>query len=338
MGDRLTAWYERLVCAPARPATALPADRRAFCPGVPFVSGVNLPWLHYGCDIGASRWRPDGGVAAPATRAILDEHLARIAAPGPPVKRWLRLCCWRAGIRADGGGGPVGLDDRARYDLDAAADALARHGLEAIFVLVDYLLCASPRIAAGVQAGGRRRWLARGAFRTRLIERVLAPLVAHLGSDAPVAAWDVINEPEWVTRGFGGGTATGAVSRRAMRHFLEDAVAAIHEATAVPVTVGLASACGFELVRDLALDLYQVHWYDRHSSLAPLDTAVADWRLDAPLLLGEYPTRGSRLTPSDIVATARRCGYVGALAWSALSHDESSWGGGGGGGGVGSLI
>ena len=72
MGDRLTAWYERLVCAPARPATALPADRRAFCPGVPFVSGVNLPCQHNGGDIGARGGRPDGGVAAPATCAILD--------------------------------------------------------------------------------------------------------------------------------------------------------------------------------------------------------------------------------------------------------------------------
>ncbi|MDO8834669.1 MAG: hypothetical protein Q7V01_03695 [Vicinamibacterales bacterium] len=328
MGDRLRAWYERLVYPPARPATALSPGRRAFCPGVPFVTGTNLPWLTYGCDVGASAWRPGGGIAAPATRAVLEEHLARIAGDGHRIIRWFLLCDGRSGIRVAAGGAPAGLDDRVRFDLDAAANALARHGIEAIFVVFDYLLCAPPRVAGGVQTGGRRLWLARAAFTAPLIERVVSPLVAHLGPDAPVAAWDLINEPEWITRGFGGGAATGAVSRGAMRRFLEDAVAAVHEAADVPVTVGLASTRGLDMVRDLGLDVYQVHWYDRHSSLAQLDTSVADWRLDAPLVLGEYPTRGSRLAAADIVATARRSGYAGALGWSTLSGDEASAGSG----------
>lgn len=304
------------------------APPRAFCPGVPFVTGVNLPWLTYGCDIGASAWRPEGGVSVSAIRAALDEHLARIAADGHRLIRWFLLCDGRSGIRVDAAGDPVGLDDRARFDLDAAASALSRHGLQAIFVIFDFLLCAPRQVVDGVQTGGRRRWLSRAPARSRLIGNVLSPLVAHLGPAAPIAAWDVINEPEWITRGFGGGSAAGAVSRRAMCHFLEEAVAAVHEASGCPATVGLASAAGLELVRDLGLDVYQVHWYDGHSSMAPLDTPTVEWRLDRPLLLGEYPTRRSRRAAADIVFTARRSGYVGALAWSALSRDEVSSGSG----------
>jgi hypothetical protein len=160
--------------------------------------------------------------------------------------------------------------------------------------------------------------------RARLLEHVVAPLAAHLGAGAPVAAWDILNEPEWITRGFGGHAGTGTVTRRTMRRFLEDVVAVLRESSPSPVTVGLASHRGFELVREIGLDLYQAHWYDRHGGLAPLDTPVAEWRLDAPLLLGEYPTRGSARRAADIISAARRCGYVGALAWSALAADESS--------------
>lgn len=300
------------------------APPRAFCPGVPFVTGTNLPWLNYGCDVGASAWRPDGGASVPATRAELDERLARTADDGHRVIRWFLLCDGRSGIRVDDAGDPVGLDDRARFDLDAAASVLGRHGLQAVFVAFDFLLCAPRQVADGVQTGGRRLWLSRAHLRSRLVEGVLSPLAAHLGSAAPIAAWDVINEPEWITRGFGGGAAAGAVSRRAMRHFLAEAVAAVHEASACPVTVGLASAAGLELVRDLGIDVYQVHWYDGHGGMAPLDTPVTEWRLDGPLLLGEYPTRGSRRVAADIVSTARRSGYVGALAWSALARDSAS--------------
>jgi hypothetical protein len=88
--------------------------------------------------------------------------------------------------------------------------------------------------------------------------------------------------------------------------------------------VGLASAGGLDLVRDSDLDVYQVHWYDRHELRHPLSTRVTQLGLDRPVLLGEYPTRGSRRLPADIVDTARRAGYAGALAWSALARDEAS--------------
>jgi len=46
--------------------------------------------------------------------------------------------------------------------------------------------------------------------------------------------------------------------------------------------------------------------------------------LDRPVILGEFPTRGSLRSPEEIVRTARRAGYAGALAWSALAGDEAS--------------
>ena len=47
-----------------------------------FGVGVNLPWLDYGQDFGASAWRPRGGVAQPERRQRMREALDRVAQTG----------------------------------------------------------------------------------------------------------------------------------------------------------------------------------------------------------------------------------------------------------------
>lgn len=321
--SRLEAWYERWAFpGPARAASAGPG--RPFCAGRPFVCGVNLPWLTYGCDFGRSAWRPAGGVSEPATRAALRGQLGRLAGRGIDLVRWFVLCDGRSGVRVAADGTPAGVDDRVPADIDAALEELDRAGMRAIFVLLDFLLAASPRADTGVQLGGRRNWLADAGGRARLVDLVLRPIVERCGRTAPVAAWDVLNEPEWITRGYAWHGAARRVPRRQMRRFFADAVAMIHASSTFPATVGLASAAGLGLVREADLDLFQVHWYDRVALRWPLETPAAHYGLDRPLLLGEYPTRGSRRTAGDIVDTVRRAGFAGALAWSALSRDPAS--------------
>jgi hypothetical protein len=108
-----------------------------------------------------------------------------------------------------------------------------------------------------------------------------------------------------------------------MRRFIGEVVALVHARTSQQATVGLASMAGLAQVRGLGLDFYQVHWYDGHAARA-LERPVAALGLDGPLLLGEFPTRGSALAPPAIVAAARRAGYQGALAWSLLAEDAAS--------------
>jgi hypothetical protein len=76
----------------------------------------------------------------------------------------------------------------------------------------------------------------------------------------------------------------------------------------------------------LGLDFYQVHWYDKLKRQPSLDTPIAQLGFDRPVLLGEFPTRGSKRSPEDIVLTAKTAGYAGAFYWSVLSEDECSAG------------
>jgi hypothetical protein len=289
-----------------------------------FWLGVNLPWLDYGGDFGANRWRPSGGVGQPDRRTALRQVLGRLADHGIPTVRWFMFADGRAGLQESQAGDVLGLDDCVFRDADAAVEELNRVGLTAIIVLFDFHWFRRARVVDGVRTGGRGAQAAVPALRARLLEHAVDPLLCRYGRHPAIAAWDVINEPEWATRGLCLPPRQSEVPRQAMRAFIRETVTIIHQRTSHAATVGSASVRTLPLVEGLGLDVYQAHWYDRLDRKAPLGRPVASLGLDRPLILGEFPTRGSRRTPAEIVETARRAGYAGALAWSALASDDAS--------------
>ncbi len=282
----------------------------------PFLTGANLPWVHYGIDFGANAWRPDGGIAQADERARVEAAFAGLAASGVRYVRWFLFCDGRAGITFSSAALPLGLDDCVFRDVDAALDIARRHNLRIMFVLLDFLWCNPATTTRAVQMGGRSDVLADVASREALLDHVFVPLLERYGEEPAILAWDVINEPEWIT----------TVEPRDLDAFLGESVSLIHATTIHPVTVGSAGVRWRDRYMNLNLDFYQVHWYDSLTHQPSLDTPVARLGFDRPVLLGEYPTRGSKLTPEDIVAAARASGYAGAFYWSVLAKDECSAG------------
>jgi hypothetical protein len=286
--------------------------------------GANLPWLRYGGDFGANAWNPAGGVAAAGRRDELRRHLRELKARGVVVIRWFLFCDGRAGIRFTPAGNPLSADERLFADMDAALEALAGEGLQAIFVLLDFLWFDEAKEVNGVQLGGRSRIVTLPHRQQRFLRRVLRPLFERYGRSPAILAWDIVNEAEWATRGWGGGIIGPSVSFSAMRRFIKRVTRLVHRHTRHLATVGLGNAAGLPLVRGLGLDFYQVHWYDRWQEMAPLEQPVQDLDVDRPILLGEFPTKGASRPPLAIVAAAQRSGYCGALGWSWLADDEFS--------------
>ena len=280
----------------------------------PFLSGANLPWVHYGIDFGANAWRPDGGIAQTDERAQLETVFAGLAASGVRYVRWFLFCDGRAGIAFGANGQPLGLDDFVCRDVDAALDIAGRHGIRIMFVVLDFLWCDPASVTRGVQMGGRAHVLTDPASRDALLDVVLRPLLERYGEEPTILAWDVINEPEWIK----------TVEPADLHAWLSECVALIHAATNHPATVGSAGVRWRERYADLNLDFYQVHWYDSLKQQPSLDTSIAELGFDKPVLLGEFPTRGSKRTPEEIVSAARAAGYSGAFYWSVLAKDECS--------------
>ncbi len=281
-----------------------------------FLIGANLPWAHYGIDFGANAWRPGGGVSQGRERAGLEHAFANLAASGVRSVRWFLFCDGRAGIRFADGGRPLGLDEFVFRDVDAALGVANRHGIDIMFTLFDFLWCHAVSATRGVQMGGRAGVIRGGAHRTALLDCVVRPVLERYGREPQIFAWDIINEPEWID----------AVGAGELRAFLADTAALVHSCTQHPVTVGSAGVRWRDRYAGLGLDFYQVHWYDSLKRQPPLETPIAELDFDRPVLLGEFPTRGSNRSPDDIIAAARAAGYFGAFYWSVLAKDEcSAW-------------
>ena len=287
--------------------------------------GANLPWLDYGQDFGRSAWRPEGGLSVPKQRERLRRELGNLADSGASLIRLWLLGDGRSGLMEDAAGRPLGLDERFMPDLEAALSALREAGLRGLLVLTDFLWFAPARFESGVKLGGRREQVRDPDKRAALVERVFVPIAERCAAAPEVAAYDLMNEPEWATLGTGTLDPRRSISRREMRGFLSELAACFHARAPQPVCVGLASARWRSLVDGLALDFEELHWYEGLDNLAALARPVAP---PAPgrraPLLGEFPTRGASLRPERIFEIAARAGYSGALAWSARATDSAT--------------
>jgi len=287
-----------------------------------FVVGINLPWIGYGTDVGASLWFPDGGLSSqPAALDRLARTLAAIAEDGMSAVRVFLLCDARSGVLFDRDGFPAGIDDAVLPDVDAILATARRHHVGVIPVLLDFHLCGEKTIVNGVQLGGHSLLIADHDAGAAFIDRILRPIVERYANDDTVIAWDVMNEPEWCLRGSPLFSAT-AVSFDALQRFLGEAVACVHRSARQPVTVGCAGTWRLDLVTPLGLDFYQVHWYDRFGWPALTRPVVELGLGDRPVVLGEFAGSSGRI--ADVLGAAKRAGYEGALVWSALSDDAAS--------------
>jgi len=292
--------------------------------GAGFVVGANLPWVRYGGDFGANAWSPQGGLASRGREGALEKRLDLLHARGVQVLRWFVLCDGRAGLTVEPDGTPAGLDDFVLHDFECALACVERAGLRMLPVLLDFHWCRPAQIVNGVQTGGRRAMLARADWRAALVDRVIAPLASRFGDDPRIYAWDVINEPEWVTFRLGTWRPWGTLRISSLRAYIGLATERLHALGRRPVTVGSASTRYLPAVQGLGLDFYQPHWYDKFERHSPLATPVASLGCDAPVLLGEFPTSGSAKTAAALIGTARDAGYMGAMFWSVMANDTAS--------------
>lgn len=280
--------------------------------------GANLPWVRYGGDFGANAWQPEGGLSV-THPADLDTTLGAARQAGAAVIRWFVLCDGRAGL--DWTTGTPRLQPVVLHDLDVALSALARHQLRMVPVLFDFTWAHRRRLERGVQLGGRARVLRDPVSRHHLW-RAVDGLLAAFGRDHRVACWDLWNEPEWMASPF---QPPGCrLSRRLVRRCLAELALHARWHAQQPITVGLASVLGLPLCRDLGLDLLQVHWYDHLERRAPLARRAHAASSFTPIVLGEFPTRGSQRSLADIHRDARHAGYAAAWPWSLRANDKAS--------------
>ena len=280
-------------------------------------SGANLPWVHYGWDIGRHPW--GGAHDGFSVNAQLQSDFAELAQHGVKLVRVFTFCDLRSGILFDPQGLPTGFDQYALQDFQALVSAAEDNGLKLIPVLFDFTLADGVDIEGSNQVGEHPDLFTDSVKRAALVE-IFRPLIQQYGNHQCIAAWDIINEPEYAS----------AVSFIEVRTFVAAFLNMIEaEAPEARKTVGCRNRGDLTNWQGTGLDIYQFHYYDNMESQFPLDYPISQLSLDRPVLIGEAQ-------PSNLafkMDTALANGCMGILFWSlnsdydfrASAGDYSAW-------------
>lgn len=287
-----------------------------------FSLGVNLPWLPggYGWDLGVH-----GEWGTRFDEAALDRSFARFAALGLPVVRWFLYCDGRANPKFDAKTGRfLPPDPRFLADLDRAVALARKHKVRIVWSFLDFHWFQEKAANYKVYS----RIATDAALRRDFIEKAVLPVVERYAEDPAIHAWEVINEPEWVTRGVNYPGAPGIFTPETLKVFVRDIALAMKGASGKPVTVGSAHPKWLHLCAGAGLDLYQAHFYDKGAKVAKAAFSAREFkrkhRIDAPVILGEFASKGSRYTVGQWIRMAEEAGYDGAWVWGYHSEDEST--------------
>jgi len=301
--------------------------------------GMNVPWIRCAWDFGDPPldWVADSDVddRRRRVRRDWDRKLGALREAGVGVVRF-----W---VLGSGHNYPARSDVTPRFDDGVVSPSviaplsrafiddfqhvlslMARHGLKALPSLLSFEW-GFPGVARQRRVvGGRGGWLEDDGARRAFLDAVLEPLL-QVGHHDTIFAWEVMNEPEWCSRGW---RPTNSPSDRAtvdqahMEAFLQEALDRIASAGFVG-SVGFAHrqvpgkrqlTTGFvRYLQHLAATaprgatfgyLHQFHHYPRTRALPPAHDHPAHHGL--PVAVGEFPSAPAWKRPPHRVHGAWR--------------------------------
>ncbi|MEO8077110.1 MAG: hypothetical protein ABI818_12325 [Acidobacteriota bacterium] len=326
--------------------------------------GVNYPWRDYGWDFGLAppTWRAEP--AEPTWHAEIDVDLQHLRSLGISVVRWFILADGLtygqgpAAPQPDAVSGdlwhfdPPPLSAECQLHFEellrrfAAANALGLPPIQLLPVLIDFHFCSpgirplamrDPLDAAAVIPDpdwvkqGRADAINDPAKRQLFLDFALEPLL-RISTDRRevIYAWEVINEPEWITNGWHPDQRlTHPVPEAPMRAFLEEGKERIRRAGFKP-TIGFAM---LDTIRrtGITAEINQFHHYPGGGRR--LEPHTFDERF--PGIVGEFATAGTDIWPEligrkqSVLNRLRRAaaqGYPLAMPWSFGATDRhTSW-------------
>jgi hypothetical protein len=322
--------------------------------------GINYPWIDYGWDFGDP---PEEWVSASSRaewrvekRQRIDNDLRRLATLGIDAIRWF--------ILGDGTNYGMGAEapqfsnglwqfdplpmnhpfySQLREDFRFVLETCRTHRLKLLPSLIDFHWAHPGEVVAdgsGVVKGGRSQILTDPARSERFFAAVLDPLLQlSLGYREVIAAWELMNEPEWVVappwyQFWQKPDPDRTVGKGQMLDFLRAGVARINafEEGVFRSTVGFAFARTIREWGELGITLDQFHYYPMENERLPvgLESAIVG-EIATAAAFRPWPDLREQAaqTVSDRLRLLEKRGYRAAYLWSAGvgagPEDATSW-------------
>ncbi len=216
-----------------------------FQPSSQFAIGINYPWRNYGGDFGANVWGGHEGVNTPKGLQEVDADFNWLSSQGLNVVRWFIFCDGRGGLKFGPDGSVAGIDQYVLDDMTAALTIAHKYKLRVVFVLLDFNFVQRAQWVGGQLIGGHRKVIEKPELTLTLHKNALAPIFAAFGNSPDIAAWEIINEPEWVLTEYPY-WETKKIGVKKMQTFVTSTALFIKQHAKQPVTVGSASLAGLD--------------------------------------------------------------------------------------------
>jgi hypothetical protein len=171
--------------------------------------------------------------------------------------------------------------------------------------------------------GGHRNIVENPAYTLGFLNNALAPILKSFGNSPDIAAWEIINEPEWVMTAYPK-THTSDISITRMQIFVRTTALFIKARAKQPVTLGSASQEGLDFWDNCELDCLQFHSYPTVAGKNTLNKPAAALGHRLPIMLGEFPTENTSLGTGQYFELMYKNGFAGAFAWSFRAQDKYS--------------
>ena len=325
--------------------------------------GINYPWIDYGWDFGGPPALWVSGENLPAwresKRSRIEEDFAQFQSRRIFAVRWFLLA---DGLNyGTGESAPRRIGNEWLFeplpaghpfyrqlgeDFEHVLGTCAKTGLKLLPSLIDFSWCrrgteipGSP----GIIKGGRYGIVCDAAKQKLFFDRILDPLldISRKYQDA-VFAWELINEPEWVTGRFPlfrekRGNRT--VTLKEMKSFITEGVRRIHAHLLPDGGRAFQSSVGFAHWRTLekwdasalGISLHQFHYYAQGGCVLPPHPPGRE----IPCVVGEFASAAGRSWPDllkpdmgQTVTHRLRClegkGYPACFLWSARAVDAAT--------------
>ncbi|MBL7072250.1 MAG: hypothetical protein ISS33_00560, partial [Candidatus Omnitrophica bacterium] len=280
------------ICIPDDPEDTVWPLLKKRVPSDGFIKGVNLPWIHYGYDMGMRTETGDYDGYSKNLNELygkMDKH------KGDCVRLFL-FADLRVGVDFDASGNPVKFTDRVYEDMNALLDCASALGIKLIPVLFDYM------IADGVSGPGfgEHPDVITDPAKRGLLVNLFKEFIQEFGDHESIYAWDIMNEPE-----------CSNINIADLQNFVTAFTTMIHtETSKAKVTVGsLDKESMQDHWIDVGLDIYQFHYYDKMGSPEEYLTSIQD--LGKPVIAGEI----GATNVADKLSVLRQNGYDGGLFW-----------------------
>lgn len=317
---------------------AMPAGSRITLPNGKkiFVSGMNLAWKNFANDVGDT----------PLDTAYFDKAMKDIADSGGN--------CIRVWLSTNGTNDPKynpqglvsGPGSQTVPNIQKMLRLAKKHNLLLMPVLLTHNW-VEKSINSTILENNKKMLKTEEGLKA-YIDNYLTPVVTAIGNDPNLICWEIYNEPEGMVMGWS--SPANTITEAEIKRSVNWIAAAIKEAVpGVLVSNGAATAGHLTWYKDDVLkgaggkengtlDFYMAHYYGWNgTSNSPFTKSYSHWKLDKPLVIGEYAsTDWSQSTSSSspmqdaakvdtLLTYLNQAGYAGGLGWQYQRDGGDPW-------------